>query len=331
MSPLPPGLDGEDRPLRRAAAGDDDEVLREDRRRRRDLRAAAEAPALGPGVGVVAADEVRGVRHELCGAPPALEHGRRAPRRQFLADRLPHGLPRLHVRRHHERFVLRVALHDDEILVDDRRAGRAPFVLGQIVGAGIEHAEILLPRAPALHVERVEPLRSEERDDVAAVGERRGVGVGRLDVTLFLGNALVRRLGPDGLPRGALERHHDPLLRRAIFGCGAVTVEAGLERHVGAAADRARHENPVPPDDRTRMREPGDRDLPPDVAAADAAPRVGQFLPVGHTRRRRPTKPGPVVARGRRGSRGSEESGCTERKGTPQMASCHGFLIWRRW
>ena len=148
MSPLPPGLMAKIGPLRRAAAGDDDEVLREDRRRRRDLRAAAEPPALRAGVGVVAADEVRGVGHELGRASALrLEHRRRAPRRQLLAHRLPHRLPGLHVRRQHERFVLRVALHDHQVLVDDRRARRAPLVLRQVVGAGVEHAEVHLPRA----------------------------------------------------------------------------------------------------------------------------------------------------------------------------------------
>ena len=203
MSPARAGADREDRPLGSAAAGDDDGVAREDRRRRGDLRAAAQPPAFRAGVRVVAADVVRRVRDEL-GRPSALRgiHGRRPPRRQFLAHRLPDGIAGADVGGEHEGLVLRVALDDHQVLVDDRRARRAPLVLGQVVGAGVEDAEILLPHQLAAHVEGVEALRAEERDDVTAVGRGRRVGVGRLDVTLLARHALVRRGLPVG-PAGA--------------------------------------------------------------------------------------------------------------------------------
>ena len=109
------------------------------------------------------------------------------------------------------------------------------------------------------------------------------------------------------------------LLRRAVLGGRAVAVEARLERDVGAAADRARHEDPVAPDDRARVRQAGDGDLPADVRAADAVPRVGQTLAVGDAGRRRAAEPGPVVAGGREGAVRRTRRRCTRR--TPRGTS----------
>ena len=197
-------------------------------------------------------------------------------------------------------------------------------VLRQVVGAGVEHAEVLLPRGTALHVEGVEPLRSEERDDVLAVGKRRGVGVSRLDVPLLLWHALVRRLPPHGLARPAIERHHDPLLRRAVLGCRSLAVEPRLEGDAGAAADRARHEDPVAPDNRARMGKAGNRNLPADVGTADPIPRVGETLTIGDAGRGRATEPRPVVAGCREKSCCS--AGCSDaqnKKGARRTASGH--------
>ena len=217
-------------------------------------------------------------------------------------------LPGLDVRGHHERLVLRVALHDHQVLVDDGRARGAPLVLRQIVGAGVEDAEVLRPDLLAVHVEGVEPLRPEERDDVAAIGEGRGVRVGRLDVALLLRHAFVGDFGPRRLAARAIERDDDPSLRGAILGGRAFAVEAGLEGDVGAAADRARHEDPVAPDDRARVRQPGHRDFPAQVRSGGAIPGVRQLLAIGDARGRRPAEAGPVGV-GRRAERGAPGEG----------------------
>ena len=126
-------------------------------------------------------------------------------------------LPSANVGRKHERSLLRVALNDHHVLVDDRRAGVAPFVLGQIVGACVQDTEILLPYFLAVDVVGIETLRPEERDDVTAVGRRRGVRVGGLDVTLLARRPLVRRPLPDRLARAAVDRHHHPAVHGSIF------------------------------------------------------------------------------------------------------------------
>ena len=167
-------------------------------------------------------------------------------------------------------------------------------VLREIVGAGVEHAEILLPGGTAVHGESVEALRSKEGHHVAPVGEWSRVRVGCLDVSFLLRHTLVGGLGPDGFSGEAVERHHYPLLRGTILRRGARAVEPGLEGRIGAAADRRRDEDAIAPYDRARMRETRDGDFPFDVRAADSVPGVGQILAVRHARCRRTaeTRPG---------------------------------------
>ena len=204
-------------------------------------------------------------------------------------------------------------------------------VLRQIVRAGVEHAEIFLPDRTAVHVERVQPLRSEERDDVAAVGERRRVGVGRLDVPLLFWLAGVSSTLPDGFAAGAIVGHHDPLLGGAIFRRGAVAVETGLEGHVLATADRTRHEDPIARNDRARVREAGDRDLPSDVRAGRDAPRIRQMLTVSDAGRGRTAEPRPGGVRRRLDAGRSPVSRDREKKRTHHASSCHAWPICRRW
>ena len=184
----------EHRPLRRASARDDVQSVGEDRRRRRDLRAAAKLPQLAAGLRIVAAHEIRRVGDQL--RPGGRRHDRRrAPRRQLLAIRLPDRFAGLGIEREQERIGLRVALHDHHAVPDDRRAGRSPFVGGNVVRAHVDAAEIDRPAQSAVDVVGVNALRAEPCDDDAAVGGGRGAGVGGLDV------ALVARLA---LRRGAL-------------------------------------------------------------------------------------------------------------------------------
>ena len=57
------------------------------------------------------------------------------------------------------------------------------------------------------------------------------------------------------LPGALVDRVEHPLVPRPIVGCIAVAVETGLERRVRSAADGARHEDAIAPDDRARVRE----------------------------------------------------------------------------
>ena len=185
-------------------------------------------------------------------------------------------------------------------------------VLREIVGARIEHAEILLPGATPVHVESVQALRSKEGHDVSPVSEWSRVRVGRLDVSLLLRHTLVGRLGPDGFSGEPVERHHYPFLRRTILRRSACAVEPRLERRIGAAADCRRNKNAIAPDDRARMRETRDRDFPFDVRAADSVPGARQILAVRHPRCRRAaeTRPGGGCCRMEprgRGARGQAE------------------------
>jgi hypothetical protein len=306
MSPDPPGTNGEDRTLGRTAARHDHDVLEEDGCRRGDLRAAAQAPSLFTGLWIVATDEVRRVGHQL-GAPTAcrLIDRRRTPGGQLLPHRLPHRLPRGEIGGEDERLVLRIALHDREVLVDDRRAGRAPLVLGQVVRADVEDAQVFLPDLTPVHVERVEPLRSEGGHDVASVGDGAGVGVGRFDVTLLTRLPFVRRARPDRLARSPIERHHHPLLRRAILRGRPLTVESWLEGCAAAATNRRRHEHAIAPHDRTRVREPWHLDLPLDVLPCGDVPALRQALTIRDPRGGRSTKRGPVSALALRASAGA--------------------------
>ena len=105
-----------------------------------------------PVSGIVAADEVRGVGHQLrpaiCRAKIVGVPQDGNSSRSVLPDRLA-GLA---VQRRQERSLLLVALHDHQVLIEDGRTGRTPLVVRQIVGAHIEPAEIALPQRLAVEI-----------------------------------------------------------------------------------------------------------------------------------------------------------------------------------
>ena len=83
----------------------------------------------------------------------------------------------------------------------------------------------------------------------------------------------------------------------------AVAVEAAAERRLRIAADRARDEDAIAPDDRARVREARDGRPPQDVLAGRDVPAVGQILAVGdagrlHAAERRPAARGGAAAFG---------------------------------
>src|SRR4029079_690030 len=90
-----------------------------------------------------------------------LEDRRRRPRGNLVALRAPDLLAGRRVERRDERSALDVALHDDEVLVDDGRAPDAPLVVGIEEPARVEHAEVLLPQQLSVEVVRVQTLRAE--------------------------------------------------------------------------------------------------------------------------------------------------------------------------
>ena len=271
----------------------------EDRRRCGDLRAATELPQLAAGLRIVATHEVRRVGDELR-ARARVDDRRRPPRRQLLPIRLPHRLSGLGIQREQERVGLRVALHDHQAVPDDRRAGGPPLVRRDVVGAHVDTAKIDGPAQAAVEVVGIDPLRSEPGDDDAAVGGGRAARVGGLDVPLVARLALRRRSLPAD-PSGALvDRVQHPAMRRSIVRRIAVAVEAGLERGVGAAADGARHEEHVAPDDRAGVRKPGNRPPPQDVRAGGRAPVVRQVLFLGAAGRFVSAERWPVAGAARR-------------------------------
>ena len=106
-----------------------------------------------------------------------------------------------------------IALHNDKILVEDRRAGVAPFVIGHVEGALVERADVLFPEQVAVQVERVEALGAEEGDHTLAVGGGRGGGIAVVwmtsDSRLHLGSDFL----PEDLSAAALQADRDPAHR----------------------------------------------------------------------------------------------------------------------
>ena len=206
---------------------------------------------------------------------------RRPPRRQLLPIRLPHRFSRLGIQREQERVGLCVALHDHQAIPDNRRAGGPPLVRRDVVGAHVDTAKIDGPAQAAVEVVGMDPLRSEPCDDDAAIGGGGAARIGGLDVPLVAWFSLGRRSLPADLSRALVDRVQHPAMRRSIVRGIAVAVEAGLERGVRAAADGARHEEHVAPDDRAGVRKPGNRRPPQDVRAGGRAPVVRQVLSLG--------------------------------------------------
>ncbi len=286
----------EDRPFGAAAAGHHDQVVGADRCRRGDLRAATQPPELLPRFRIVAANEIGCVGDELL-ASRCPDHRRRSPRRQLVAIGLPHGLARCRIEREQKRIRLRVDLQDHQAVPDDRRAGGAPFVGGNVVGAHVHSAEVHFPLRHPVHVESVHTFGTEPRDDDAAVGGWRRAGVGGLDVALVARRPHDRHAFPRNLPRPLVERVQHPLVHGRIVGRVAVAVEPGLERCVRAAADRGRDKEAIAPDDGTRVRQSRDRRAPQHVLPSLRIPAIGQVLPVGNARRVRASEGWPAPLR----------------------------------
>ena len=113
-------------------------------------------------------------------------------------------------------------------------------------------------------------------------------------MTLVARRPFVGDLLPDDPAACPIERIQHPLVRRGVSRRIAAVVGAGLEGGTFTAADRACHEQPIAPDDRTRVPEPRNARAPQDVLALLDVPAVGQLLPIGHTGRLRTAERRPV-------------------------------------
>src|ERR1017187_5889053 len=161
------------------------------------------------------AHEIRTIRNQFGPRGPPIDR-RRAPGGQLVALGFPNRASRLPVERFQERAFLLVALDDDLVPIKDRRTGRAPLVLGKVVGAHVELSQIALPQQLSDHIVRIQPLRTEEGDQHLAIGGWRGIGVSGLHVALLFWHPLVGRAVPQDLAALAVEADQLPLLRADV-------------------------------------------------------------------------------------------------------------------
>src|SRR6266536_2286876 len=91
-------------------------------------------------------------------------------------------------------------------------------------------------------------MRTEPGHDDAAIRRRRRAGVGRFDVPLVARLPFERGALPDDCARALVDRVEHPLVAGEIVRGITVAVEARLERSSRLAADRARHNLALAPD-----------------------------------------------------------------------------------
>ena len=280
MSPVADRRIGVDRRELAVRVRDEGEIARDDRRRNRDVAAARHPPDRLARLEVVAADVLVAVDHDLRRGAAGVDR-RGAPRGDVLARRPPDVGAVLDVQRGEEGALQDVGLDQHQVLVDHGRAGELPLRVRRHVVGRVEHAEVALPERLAGHVEGVEPLGAEEREQVAAVGGERRGGVRRLRVALHLRHGGQHRPLPQDLPGPLVEAVDDPAVRRVVLHRRDVAVEAGLEPRLVAVADRRRDVEAVAPDDRARVAEAGDVGLPEDVLRRGDVPFGGQRKALG--------------------------------------------------
>ena len=151
-----------------------------------------------------------------------------------------------------------IALHNDKVLVEDRRAGVAPFVIGHIEGALVERADVLFPEQVAVQVERVEALGAEEGDHTLAVGGGRGGGIAVVwmtsDSRLHLGSDFL----PEDFSAPLVEAEELELVLGEIGAEIGLAGERILENGVRILRDRAGDVDAIAPDDWARVPQAGD-------------------------------------------------------------------------
>ena len=181
-----------------------------------------------------------------------------------------------------------ILVQEYAVLVENRRARRTVIV--------VDRAELPVPHDRAAHVERDEAVPAERRVDALAVCRRRRRRVAVLLVNRFGAVGRHARV-PRSRAGGAIDRHHRQTL----------------------AALRGRDEDAVAPDDRRRVRLPGQLDLPLDRSRRGPSVDVGSVGDQTLSRWSAPPRPEPGAraghvdhadirwCRGRRGEHGGGE------------------------
>ena len=191
-----------------------------------------------------------------------------------------------------------IALHNDKVLVEDRRAGVAPFVIGHVEGALVERADVLFPEQVAVQVERVEALGTEESDHTLAVGGGRGGGITVVwmttDSRLHLGSDFL----PEDLSAPFVETEDLELVLREIRAAIDLAGERILENGLRIVRDRAGDVDATAPDDWTRVTQARDQRAPCDVPVCLHVPRDGDAARFEDAGRLRPSEGWPVLGLG---------------------------------
>src|ERR1041384_931201 len=188
------------------------------------MESTAEPPQLLTAARVITPDIIVRVRNKYW-THRRLRYGRSTPRWKLLALGLPHSVAIVCIEGEQEGITLSIALQDDEIVPDDRRAGGSPFVCRNVVCAQVEPPKVNLPKQTPAEIVSIDTLRSEPRDDYPSVGCGSRIGIGRFDVTLIDWHTLVSYTFPQDLAGSFVERIKHPSLLRSICRCIAITVQ----------------------------------------------------------------------------------------------------------
>ena len=296
----PAGPDRQVRTAVVAATGVDDPAGR-DRHRDRHLAVAAGIPEVLSRVRIVGVDARVRVDDELM-ALAATDQERRRVRAQALAALgLPDLLARAAVQGQQVSRRIVVALEDEEVLIDERRAAVPP----EHLEGGVLAREAPLPDRPAVERHRQELARPEPAVEPLAVGHR----ARRREVVEHV-DRRQRRLGlhallPLDLPVGPAKALDHEGHRTVVLRDRPLVARRG--RIDDSVSNLRRDEDPVPEHDRRRHPAPREPRLPGDVlrrAPPQRKPRLGRD-PVCL----RAAPLGPVLGK-RRGEGGEQGASC---------------------
>ena len=192
-----------------------------------------------------------------------------------------------------------------------------PLIRGIEEPAAVEGTDVLLPQQFPIHVVTDhQPNCAEDGDDVAAVGDRGGVGLARLRVPLRSRSAAEHLARPDLLAGVQIQRVHAPAVMRQVLHGRDIAVQAGAERRV-LGTGRGDGNHSIAPDDGAGGGQPRNGQLPADVAPGRNVPVAHRALSIGGAVRigaaeRRP-RTGRGAGRGRWG--GGGRRACDGRRG----------------
>jgi hypothetical protein len=181
--------------------------------------AAGHAPDLFSGAQIVAPHVLPAVDEQLR-PRPLRQYIRRAPGRGVIAPRAPDFFAVGDVKGGDKSVREYVALHEDEIAVNDRGTGESPFqcdalgIRNVVVNdwAGSQYSKIFLPAEASLQIVAKQPFGSEERNHVLPVGCHRAISMRGLGMAFQLRPACVRGFFPKNLSGPLVQTKDSPLL-----------------------------------------------------------------------------------------------------------------------